>query len=89
MAYHNLMILKSYSPTLNEYYPATGDRGDNSIDIGGWRHCMMTLRFRGDEIPCWTNIGTIYFYQEFGKCNIYQTICGPSQGQSSCSPAVV
>ena len=35
--FHDCTIFR-YCPPSNEYYPATGDRGDNSIDIGGWRH---------------------------------------------------
>ena len=85
-AFQNFIILLKIRPSSiqsKEYYPVTGDRGDNSIDIGGWRHWMVTLRFRGDEIPCWTNIGTIYFYQEFGKCNIYQTRDSPAAARRS------
>ena len=85
-AFQNFIILLKIRPSSiqsKEYYPVTGDRGDNSIDIGGWRHWMVTLRFRGDEIPCWTNLGTVYFYQEFGKCNIYQTRDSPAAARRS------
>ena len=85
-AFQNFIILLKIRPSSiqsKEYYPVTGDRGDNSIDIGGWRHWMVTLRFRGDETPCWTNLETIYFYQEFGKCNIYQTRDSPAAARRS------
>ena len=51
--------------------------GDGGIE---W---MVTRTFRGDEIPCWTNLETIYFYQEFRKCNIYQTRDSPAAARRS------